>query len=434
MSFLKKLFGRDLAGLIEDAREKEERGDMPGAIIDYERAIDGLDEKDEARRRELSGKVAVLRDRLADKFIAEAQEHIRGRELERATDALGLALEGCGTEDKRTEINKIIDSVTLMAADAQVSQPASAMTEEEIYQALSGSWSQLQLDEFDGYGEKFQRAYLQFHAGSFDEAIAAYRQLMEEAGDDALFLRLELARALHVKAHALAEDKAQEETVAKLRQEAIETIKVFQKLLPKRKAPDVRAQAWSLLAQIHTDLKSLEDAEDALMEAQNLLPEEPAVYLNLGRFLSEQDRLEDAVFALEQGEKVMDKFHPNLDLLLILGSALRKSGKVAEAIRRYEAIVSYYMNIGRLEFEPVVARPLAEMLEETGRILEACDIYRNLATGSDAENLGLYNYHAARLMKMLGRKEDALRPFLLRAREHAVDEELKKKIDDLEKD
>jgi tetratricopeptide (TPR) repeat protein len=433
MSLLKKLFGHDVDKLVEDARGKEERGDLPGAIVDYERAVDGLEERDEARRKELSGKIAALRDRLADRFVAEAQEHIRDRELERASETLGLALEGCGTDGKREEIGRMIDSVALMIADAQVNQPASAMTEEEVYQALSGSWSQPQIDEFDGYGERFKKAYLQFHAGGLDEALAAYRDLLREAGEDALYLRLELARALHVKAHALAEDKAREEAASKLRAEAIETIKAFQKMLPRRRAPEVRAQAWSLLAQIHADMKNLEDAEDALMEAQNLLPEEPAVYLNLGRFLFEQGRVDDAICALEQGEKVMDGLHPNLDLLLLLGTAYRKAGSVGEAIKRHEAIVGYYVNVGRLEFDPPVARPLAEMLEETGRLLEASDIYRNLSTGGDADNLAIYNYHAARLMKKLGRKEEDLSPFILRAKEHAPDEELRKKIEDLEK-
>ncbi len=433
MSLLKKILGQDAATLLRNARNKEEKGDWVGALVDYEKALERLDEKETERRRQTEEKISSLGDRIAQKFIAEAQDLIQSGELERAVETLGVALERCGTEQMRQRVRHLIDSVSLKIAEEQVVPGTPAMSDDEIYQALSGSWSQAQIDEFDGYGEEFKKAYLQFHSGSVAVALEAYRRILERAGEDALYLRFEIARALHFLAQSRAEKNPNDETLPTLRSEAIAAIEEFLRILPKRKTPEVRAQAWNLLAQMHIDMKNFEDAEDALVQAQNLLPAEPAVYLNLGRFLFEQGRLDDAIYALEQGEKVMDKFHPNLDLLNLLGTAYRRAGKREGAMARLETIIAYFVSVGRVQFDPTVALPLAEMMEETGKLVEACDLYRNISLGGDDENLAVYNYHCARLMKKLGRKEEEIRPFIMRAREHAANEALRRDIEVLEK-
>ena len=103
-------------------------------------------------------------------------------------------------------------------------------------------------------------------------------------------------------------------------------------------------------------------------------------------------------------------------------------------IQRFQAVIDYFLAMGRTEWDPAVARPLAELYEETGRILEAGDIYRNLSRTGNRENLALNNYHAARLMKKLGRKKDEILPYILRAKEHATDDELKSRVEALEKE
>ena len=438
MSFLRKLLGKDVDGLLREAGEKEKAGDIGGAVLDYERALEQMEES--AKRPNeidrLRGRIAGLRDGLADKYVDEAAAQEMDGDLEGALQSLRLALDVSGSEEKRSKLDIKVEDVQRKLADDQISAPEEDLTEDEVYQALSGSWSEWQLDEFDEYGEPFKRAFLAFHAGRFDEAIAAYKELLEQAGDDALYLRLEHARALHLKAHVLVEKDGEDgeeskEQAAKLREEAIEVIKSFRKMLPKRRTPEARAQAWSLTARIYMDMDDMDSAEDALVQAQEIVPNEPAVYLNLGRFLSSRDRTEDAIAALEQGEGLMDQRHPIVELLLLLAMVLRKAGRPKESIERLEAINNFYAAMGRLEWDPVVAVPLAQMYEETGDIVRACDAYRNLSTGGDRDNIALYNYHAARLLKEQGRKAE-IRPYMLRAREHAKDDDLKKKIDDLE--
>lgn len=440
MSFLKKLMGSDIDSLIKEAREKEAEGDPGGALLDYRRALDGMKDtvfwrgtvKESSQVKEISQRVMDLEDGLADGYLAEAQGLIGEHELEKAVESLQLALDVAGSEDKQDVVRRKLESLQIMIADSEVVTTGGKMTEEEIYQAFSGAWTQQQLDEFDGYGEKFKRAYLDFHGGKFDDALSVYKELLEGAGEDALYLRLECARTLYLKAQSLAEKKEEEETVKKLRDEAIETVHEFRQRLPMKRNPEVRAGAWSLLAQIFIDKKDLESAEDALMEAQNIVPGEPVVYLNLGRFLFYQDRTDDAIYALEQGEKLMDKFQPNIEILLLLGMAHRKAGNLEAATVRLQAIIDYYMVIGRHEWDPAVALPLAELYEETGKTREASDIYRNISKTGVKENLAENNYNAARLMKKLGMKKEEIHPYVLRAREHVADEDLKKKIEDLD--
>lgn len=434
MSLLKKILGSDAKELLEEARDREESGDLGGAIVDYERALEALDEKDAARRDEIEGKVRKIRDALADRYLAEAQGAIEERDLEKAFESLSYALDACGSDEKRRVVQMRMDAVQLMIADAELADPERSLTEDEVFQALSGGWTQQQLDEFDGYGEKFKEAFLAYHAGRFDEALEGYAALLKEAGEDALYLRLEYARAVYLKAQALAADEARKDEAGALYDEAVERAHEFRSLLPMKRNPEVRAGAWSLLAQIFIDKKDMESAEDALVQAQEIIPEEPVVYLNLGRFLFDRDRLDDAIAALEQGEEIMDKLSPSVELLSLLGRVHRKAGNKAQAIRRFQAVIDYFMAMGRTEWDPAVARPLAELYEETGKIQEACDIMRNLSRTGHRENLAANNYEAARLMKKLGRKKDEILPYILRAREHATDEELKKKVAALEKE
>jgi len=433
MSIFNKILKRDASSLIEESKKKEEAGDLGGAIIACEKAIDHLDKSQESMKNELQSRIFQLKEKLTEKFIQQAQKHFEEGEIELAQENLGFAMDWCVSEEKKEKINQIMNEIAVKVAEAQIEKSEFSMSEEEVYQALSGSWTDEQIEEFDRYGETFKRAYLDFHDGKFEEAINSYKKILEEAGEDALYLKLELGIALHAKAREMAEKGAPPQEISSLRQEAIDIIKDFLNILPKRKTPQVHARAWSLLAQIYIDEGKPEDAEDALIEAQNLLPEEPAVYLNLGRFLLEHERLEDGIVALEQGEKVMDKLHPNLDIWLTLGLAYRKAGNIPAAIERLRAIISFFMLTQRVEFDPQVARPLAEMLEETNSLEEACDLYRNLSVSGEPENLALYNYHAARLMKALGRKTEDILPFILRAKERAGEADLKQKIEELEK-
>jgi tetratricopeptide (TPR) repeat protein len=434
MSLLKKILGSDPEERIEEAREKEKSGDLGGAIMDYERVLEDLDEKDGDRRAEIEKRILEIRDALVDRFLAEAQEALAERDLEKALDIFTYAQDAGGSEGKRDQVQKRMEAVQLMIADAELADPERSLTGEEVFQALSGGWTQQQLDEFDGYGDRFKEAFLAYHAGRFDDALEGYGKLLKEAGEDALYLRLEYARALYLKARHAAGDEEQKSETEAMYDQAVERVHEFRRLLPMKRNPEVRAGAWSLLAQIYIDKKDMESAEDALVQAQEIMPEEPVVYLNLGRFLFDRERLDDAMAALEQGEEIMDKLHPNIELLSLLGHVHRQAGDREAAILRFQTVIDYFLATGRTEWDPAVARPLAELYEETGKAREASDIFRNLSRTGNRENLALYNYHAARLMKKLGRRKDEILPYLLRAKEHASDDELKGKVADLEKD
>jgi tetratricopeptide (TPR) repeat protein len=255
--------------------------------------------------------------------------------------------------------------------------------------------------------------------------VDIYEKLLDEAGQDAVFLLFELGRARAASAVRAAGEQAET-----LRREAVDALESFNERIPGGVAEGLCAAAWNELAQIHIEMKDDESAEDALMRAQEAVPGQPIAYLNLGLFLKQAGRVDEAVEALEQGAEVMDKLRPDFRLLAELGLSYREVERVDEAMETLQMVVEGMVQLHHGHHDPYVVVPLAEMYEQKGRVREACDLYRHVAEGTDGENLGLYSYHSARLLGELGDDETAMR-YLARARELATDEDLRKKLDGL---
>lgn len=420
-----KLFGGGWEKTIGRARELEEAGEDGDALVLYERAL-ARDRKgvDADAIRDAEARAMAIRDRIADARIAEGRRYLEQGSAESAEEAFRTALQVAGTERKEAEARACLDAmeadlVRTMAGEAR--EP----TQEETFQALSGAWEEEQWDEYEEYGDAFREAYLAFHTGRPDEAVAVYEKLLDEAGQDAVFLLFELGRA-----RAASAVRADGEDADKLRREAIDALESFNERLPGGVAEALCAAAWNELAQVHIELGDAESAEDALMRAQEAVPGEPIAYLNLGRFLKQAGRVDEAVEALEQGAEVMDKLRPDFRLVAELGLAYREVARLDEAAETLQMVVDGIFQHHHGHHDPYVAVPLAEIYEERGRLRQACDLYRHLAEGADGSNLGLYSYHSARLLRELGEDEAAMR-YLARARELVTDDELLAKLDEL---
>ncbi len=420
-----KLFGGGWDKTIGRARELEEAGEDGDALILYERALARERKGVEADAiRDAEARAMQIRDRIADARIADGKLFLEQGSVESADEAFRTALQVAGTQEKEAEAQACLDAmeaelVRMMAGEAR--EP----TQEETFQALSGAWEEEQWDEYEEYGDAFRQAYLAFHTGRPAEAVELYEKLLDEAGQDAVFLLFELGRARAASAVRVEGEKADT-----LRREAIDALEAFSERIPGGVAEGLCAAAWNELAQIHIEMKDEESAEDALMRAQEALPAEPVAYLNLGRFLKQAGRVEEAVEALEQGAEVMDKLRPDFRLLAELGLALRDVERVDEAMETLQVVVDGMVHLHHGHHDPYVVVPLAEMYEQKGRVREACDLYRHIAEGTDGDNLGLYSYHAARLLRELGEDALALR-YQARARELAGDDELRQKLDEL---
>jgi len=420
-----KLFGGGWEKTIARARELEEAGEDGDALILYERALASERKGVQVDAiRDAEARAMAIRDRIADARIADGKLFLEQGSAESAEEAFRTALQVAGTGEKEAEAQACLDAMEAELV-RMLADEAREPTQEEIFQALSGAWEEEQWDEYEEYGDAFREAYLAFHTGRPEEAVGILERLLDEAGQDAVFLLFELGRA-----RAASAVRAGAEQAAKLRREAIDALESFNERIPGGVAEGVCAAAWNELAQIHIEMEDLESAEDALMRAQEAVPGEPIAYLNLGRFLKQAGRVDEAVEALEQGVEVMDKLRPDFRLLAELGLAYREIERVDDAVETLRMVVDGMVQLQNGYHDPYVTLPLAEMYEQKGRVREACDLYRHLAEGNDGDNLGLYSYHSARLLLELGEGELATR-YLARARELVTDEELSGKLDEL---
>lgn len=426
MALFSKLFGGGWDKTVERARRLEREGEDGDALILYEQALAGERRGVETERvREVEARAVAIRDRIADARIADGRTLLEQGNPEAAEEAFRTALQVAGTETKESEAQACLDGMEAEVARHMAAR-AREPTEDEVFQALSGAWEEEQWDEYEEHGEAFRDAYLEFHRGRPERAVPVYERLLDGAGLDAVFLLFELGRA-----RAAAATKVEGEEAEVLRKDAIDALATFLERIPDGVASAVCAAAWNELAQVHLERDDAESAEDALMRAQEAVPEQPVAYLNLGLFLRREGRDEEAVDALQQGSEVMDKLRPDFRLMAELGLCLRSVGRVDEAVETLQAVVSGMSSLQQGYHDPYVSVPLAEMYEQKGSKREACDLYRHLAEGADADNLGAYSYQSARLLVELGEHELARR-YIARARELAPDRELLEKLDALE--
>jgi len=428
VSLLSKLFGGGWDRTVERAERLERDGESGDALVLYEKAL--ADERDGApatKVREIEKRATLIRDRLAEESLEEGDERRDGDDLEGAVQSYREALEIAGSEEKEREARERLDGLEAEIARDQI-EAVREPTQDETFEALSGSWYEEQWDEYEEHGEEFRTAFLAYHEGRPERAVAIYEKLLEEAGGDAVYLLYELGRARALVATQRREGDADPGDIEAMGDRAVDAFERFLARLDEDVTPALRAAAWNELAQIHLERSDPESAEDALMRAQEAVPGETAAYLNLGLFLSRMDRRKEAVEALEQGLEVMDKLRPEIRLIAELGRAYMATGRDAEAAETLQSALETLVQVHGF-WDPSVAVPLAELRERAGDLRQASDIMRHLAEGDDTERLALYNFHAARLLMELGDGELASR-HLARARELAVGE-LIDRIDEL---
>ncbi len=431
MGLLSRLLGQAFDRIVERAEKLEREGEPGDALLEYERALasdrEGVSQE---RIREIESRAVELRDRIAGEHLRAGDVSRDEGDIEAAAEEYRTALQVAGSGDVEKKVQAKLDELDAGIA-RELATDSREPTQDEIFLALSGSWDEDQYDEYTSLGDAFRDAFLAYHSGRPLDAVAAYEKLLSDAGEDALFLLYELGRAHAAGATQLVESKAGNEEIEAHRTEAVDALERFLRLLPGGMTPSIRAAAWNELAQIHLERASPEDAEDALMNAQEAVPEVPLAYLNLGRFLMQQDRPLEAVDALEQGVEIMDKLRPDFRLLSDLGLAYRAAGREDEAVSMLESVVEGMVTTQQGFHDPYVTIPLADLYEKRGRLREASDLYRHLANGPDPAGHLLYNFEAARLLAAQDENELA-RSYLARARELVSgDTSLVAAIDDL---
>ena len=409
MAFLKKLFGKDPAALRKEAETEAKEGNWGEAKLAWQQLLEARSDAPRDERDEIARKIGECQTGLVKRQLVEVKRLRSSDDLEGAVELCRSTIEMADGLTIKAEVKELSDALTEDLARA--SQPdTGAPTEEDVFLALSGGWSDAQSDELYGYGEIFRKAFLGLHEGRADEARDVFRIVLRE-NPEALHIRLELARALVASRRRETPGKEPEEEAAAEAKAAIEeAAALFAVLTASRRKPDeLYATVQSELAQVLLELGDGKGAEECLVEAADVTHEQTYGHLNLGRFLRMEKRYDEAIKRLDLAVEKMGGVTPDIRVYRELGLAHRDAGHRDEALDCFKAVIDHRGSLGIYAFDPETAEALATLHLDRGEKSEAADLYRHLAQGRNLA--GRYRYHmlAGRLLKEIGKKAEGVR-------------------------
>jgi tetratricopeptide (TPR) repeat protein len=431
MAFLKKLFGKDPAALRKDAEAAAKAGSWGEAKLAWQQLLEARGDAPRDERDEIGRRIGECQTELVRSQLAQVKRLQAAGDLEAATELCRSTIEMADGLTIKAEVKALSDSLTEELT--RVSQPdTGAPTEEDVFLALSGGWSETQADELYGYGEIFKKAFLGLHEGRADEARDVFRVILRE-NPEALHIRLELARALVASRRRETPEKEPEGDAAKAEAKAAleEAAGLFRGYLerePEEASDELYATVQSELAQVLMDLGDAKGAEECLVEAADVTHEQTYGHLNLGRFLRMEKRYPEAIKRLEIAVEKMGVVTPDIRVYRELGYAHRDAGHRDEALECFKAVIDHQASLGIFDFDPETAEALAALHLERGEKSEAADLYRHLAQGRNLA--GRYRYHllAGKLLKEVGKKAEGVRE-LHAARALAPDDEARAEVE-----
>ncbi|MBN1773573.1 MAG: hypothetical protein JXB32_20085 [Deltaproteobacteria bacterium] len=436
MAFLKKLFGKDPEALRKEAEAFFEAGDFGSAKLTFQALGERLAEGPEDAREEVRRRIADCQTELVRKQLAEVDRLKERGDFEAAMDLCRSTIEMADGLSIKLEVKVKADG--LMEEFTRNSQPeAGPPSEDEVFLALSGAWSEEQAEELLSYGNEFRRAFLSLHDGKADEAREVFRKLADEH-PEALHIGLELARTLAITRRRApgsgtpTEDEAKAEAKAALEEAAV----LFRNYLehePDDASDELYATVQSELAQVVLELGDPKTAEECLIEAADATHEQTYGHLNLGRFYRMQQRYDESIKRLELAVEKMGTVTPDIRVYRELGFAHRDAGHRDEAIDCLKAVVDHQASLGQFDYDPETAEALCALYLETGKKdhkEEAANLYRHLARGRNVAGRFGYHLQAGKLLKELGKKPEGVRE-LHAARALAGDDAARAEVDAL---
>ncbi len=393
MSFFKRLFGTTTEA---EARAEADRLFDASSWIEARLAYEKLAARGDVsaeQREHATARMASCADALAEQRIAEAERLLAGGDLELARGELETAATLARTDAIRKRAARMLDGAEKRQA-RHAARVEIELGDDERWVMLAGTWSEAQIEEYDGYGERLREALLAMDTGDARAARDGLEALAEEHAEDGVYLFAELARAR----------SRTDETAG-----SVEALERFLARVPDEDRSETRLRAFVFLAQLAEQAGDDEKAILELQRAVDAMPDDPRPLINMGVFLRTRGEPEPAVTILEAALGLYDEDQPNWPVYLEIALAKRDAGRTTEAIETLEHIIRFFLARSQTDLPAVVAAPLAAMHERAGNLGRAADLYSTLARGSDHENHVVYHREAGRLLKELGLRQEARR-------------------------
>jgi tetratricopeptide (TPR) repeat protein len=420
MSFLSNLFGGTFEKHFAEGKALFEAETFGEAKLCFERAVSrkkGAPPEDVAKAEAM---LARCKTQLAEMKIADADQVARGGELEAAVELLNDAAEISDAPEITAAIKERLKSYE--AEDTRrLVDDAEELSEEELMTIIAGTWTDAQAEEYAAMPEGLEEALLAAHDGAHEKAVAIIKEIISRADLPVLprYLYLELGR---------------EEVLQESLADALEHLDVFLKATEDdSEALETRVMARNLRSTCLAGLERMDEAEEELRSAANMMPGDYRTFLRLGVFLRSQEKFDAAIDAMEQAKELMGQMQPDFTVIRELGFTYLRMKKKDEARDCLNAVIEHLASKGEhSQFDPETAVALAALREERGELMMAADLYRHLAVGYDTANHFVYNSQAARLLKAAGAEASLVDRYVTRARELVASAAEKALLDEIE--
>lgn len=422
MSFFSKLFG----GASPETEKKD--ADAHFAAGRYYEARQGYDRLAEnksasaADRKYGEERVARCQDAMAEARIAEAERLLSEGQVELAKAELQHAIDTARSPAIIERAQRRLEGREKRAAKKQLVEVE--ISDDERWSLIAGNWEEAQIEEYDDYGDGLRDALLQMAKGDVTEAGPVLEGLAKEAGEDAVYIWLEVARS---------RSRLEDHDGAK------KALRRFLKRVPDEDRSEARVEAYAYLANLSERDGEEEKAIEHLERAVEVMPDDPRPFVNLGAYLRAKGHADAAIDVLEAAIGLMDEDRPTPLALQELGLARRDAGRPEDAIETLEQVIRIFVTRAAIDdFPPTTAVPLAELHEKAGNLARAADLWASLTRTKDRPNLLRYHREAARVLGLLGERQEARR-YLARAsalveKDPRLAESIEMQITDLDRD
>jgi len=369
--------------------------DLGLAKQQYEAALSRLErsappDASEHRNR-LEGKIKELCESLARQNKCNAVELIEARCFEEAAELLALARDLTGDPQLIRDIDRLTSESVADAPEPPADEPQTMDSETFDPHDEAGHFlilcstlpDEIQ-QAYMTYGHDFQTGYVALNNGEFDLAAEALHRAMMAQGDRITYVQLELATAyLHLGNNHGAQA----------------LLEVFVAAFPES------IRAYQALCEIYWESEQYDQADRFLQNCPDTMKRSVEVLLLMGETLFRSGKTSDAVSFYRKSMEYLGWQEP---LAIALARTLAAAGRTEKALSAYQEIMASCTSCRR-RADPWVRHQYAELRYDAGDVSsELLEMYFDLCR-ENLENQDHYYYRISDIYHRQGYADEARR-------------------------